>query len=65
MILLQYDNVFPVQCNIVYIIFKMKILFLKMDFTTDPRKFLYVSDLDGTLLDGERAITWKFSAKNK
>ena len=24
-----------------------------MDFTTDPRKFLYVSDLDGTLLDGD------------
>jgi len=23
-----------------------------MDFITDPRKFLYVSDLDGTLLDG-------------
>ena len=24
-----------------------------MDFTTDPRKLLYVSDLDGTLLDGD------------
>ena len=24
-----------------------------MDFTTDPRKFFYVSDLDGTLLDGD------------
>ena len=24
-----------------------------MDFKTDPRKFLYVSDLDGTLLDGD------------
>ncbi|MBT5985561.1 MAG: HAD hydrolase family protein, partial [Nitrospina sp.] len=23
-----------------------------MNFTTEPKKFLYVSDLDGTLLDG-------------